>query len=300
MEENDPIEQSTEAVSEDLDLSSEVEQPQGPREYTYKVDGVEGKIEEAKLRKFLDMQDDQELPENLAKYAIAAYQKDVAASNRMSQSAQLQKEMRQLVELARDTPERFLQELGVDFEAMALMKAKELLELHRMDPKEREMLEFQRQKENWENQRRQEQLYEQQYQEQMEARAEGEYLVNQAKSVSSQMGIPYTPIVNEMFRSAMAQGLQMGKILDPADVAPYVKQEYMTLVSHAAKTMSPEQMVQTFGEDVVSKIKGAAVGRIKDPLKPTNPSVPQSKDTTPQKRASSSDIWKEMQREYGL
>jgi hypothetical protein len=299
-EENLPIEESTEEQEFGTEDIQETEAPAGPREYSYKVDGVEGKIDEIKLKKFLDIPEDQELSENLANYAIKAYQKDVAASNRMSTSAQLQKEMKQLVAMARDTPEVFLQELGIDFETLSLQKAKQLLEEHRMDPREREMLQFQREKEAWQNQRMQEQMYQQQQQEYMEAQAEGEYLVNQAQKVAASLGMPYTPIVNEMFRSAMQQGLQMNKILDPEDVGHYVKKEYDQLIAHAAKSMTPDQMVQTFGHDVVSKLKTASVSRMKDPLRSNNPPVAQENAPASRKRASSNDVWKEMREQYGI
>jgi len=301
MEENEQPTEESAVETQELPDSQEPElELTGPREYAYKVDGVEGKIEEAKLKKFLDIPEDQELPENLANYAIRAYQKDVAASNRMNTSAQLQKEVRQLVELAQNTPEQFLSHLGIDFELLALQRAKQLIDENRMDPKDREMLQFKREKEAWENQRRQEEEYQMAMQAQEDARAEGQYLYNKAKQVSESIGIPYTPVVNDMFRNAMRQGLEMGKVLDPEDVAPYVKQEYNQLISEAGKRMSPEQMVAVFGEEVVSKLKSAAVARIKDPLKQTNPIVPQSTPVQGQKRVSSNDVWKELQKEYGI
>jgi hypothetical protein len=231
----------------------------GDRKFKVKVDGIEQEVSEKDL--------------------ISCYSTNAHATKKSQEAAAIRKQAEQFIELLQTNPLKVLQNpvLGVDLKKMS---EDFLLQQYQdeIDPK------------GAENRRMKEQLEEIAAEKQTQREAEEQrrlaantqkwmdhYVRDIDSAISSSKTLPQN---NEAVYDRVIHYLQLGctdeyiarngRSASAAEVLPLVEEEFKKQTKSLYSGLSPEQLLEYFGEEIASKIRKADVARIKNP-------IPQSK-----------------------
>ena len=185
-------------------------------------------------------------------------------SKRAQEYAQLEKEIRNLIQEGTKNPRRLLKELNIDEKELArqiieqeienAQKSPEQLEKERVEAELKELKE-QREREKQDFERREfERLQEQAY----------EKYDAQMSSALDKSDLPKEPYVVKKIADYMLVALQQGYDVSPEDVLPLVREEIKTDIQALIKVMPDEVLEQFLGKDVFNRFRKKNLAKAKE------------------------------------
>lgn len=234
------------------------------RKLKLKVDGREFEEE-------IDLDDN----DNLTKQ----FQLAKVAQKRMSESSQLEKEVRSFIEELRKNPRKVLADpsIGIDVKQLAAQIIEEEIENSKKSPEqiEREKLENELKAMRSEREKEKEEGKRQEF-ERLQAQEFERYdlLMTQALEKSD---LPKSPYIVKKMADYMLLGLQNNIEVSPTDVVPLVREEMMEDLKEMFAVMPEEVIEKIVGKDVINKIRKKSIAKAKQA--PTTTTKSLAKDT---------------------
>lgn len=218
---------------------------------------------------------DEELPfeidEDQAEYMKKHLQMSRVSQKRMAESAKMQKDVEEFVNLLKTNPEAVLSDpsIGIDLKKFAAKIIEQEIENSKKSPEqvEREKLEKElkalreeREKEKESSQKKDlERLQQQEYE-------RYDILMTQALEKSD---LPKSPYVVKKMADIMLLGLENGVDVLPQDVLPLVREEIVSDLRDMFAVM-PEDVIESIvGSDKINKIRKRKVAQSKQPIAQT-------------------------------
>jgi len=207
-----------------------------------------------------------EIPDDpkAVEYMTRQLQMAKMGSKRAQEYAQLEKEIRNLIQEGTKNPRRLLKELNIDEKELArqiieqeienAQKSPEQLEKERVEAELKELKE-QREREKQDFERREfERLQEQAY----------EKYDAQMSSALDKSDLPKEPYVVKKIADYMLVALQQGYDVSPEDVLPLVREEIKTDIQALIKVMPDEVLEQFLGKDVFNRFRKKNLAKAKE------------------------------------
>lgn len=268
--------ESVEGQPENLEAAPEA--PQEKKEVKEEPKSVKKQLKKLKIKvdgKEEDLEFDPEDEEFLRKN----FQLSRAAQKRMSEKAQLEKQVEYFINELKNNPRKILADpnIGIDVKKLAAEIIEEEIQNSQKTPEqlkaeqlERELKELkeQREKESEEFKRKEfERIQEREFE-------RYDQLMTQALDSSD---LPKSPYVVKKLADYMLVGLQNGMDVTPQDVLPLVREEMMNDIKQMFSIMPEEVIEQIVGKDVINKIRKKSISKAKQ-APTTNPISSSIKD----------------------
>lgn len=274
-----------EGADEESDEEEEESEAKGKKKPGGEVQELEDLLDEDSMNKKVRIKVNGEEQVMTVKEAIKVKQLEEASRANMKQSAADRKMVRQLANLAKQDPKKFMQLVGHDPYEFAEATVAERIEMASMPKEQREAMAIKAENERLRQEN--ETFQQRQQREAHETKVSQEYetFENQITEAWEESKLPDQPL----FRSSIAQAMladrkakvqeaiDMGhdpKSIDPASfltaqqATAIVKENWVESVRSTFKNMDAEAILEVLDKDTVTKVRKASIKRVSDKTSP--------------------------------
>ena len=204
------------------------------------------------------------------------YSKSRGAEKKFSEAAKMRQEAEQLVHLLKSDPRKVLENpaLGINFRELAENFIKEQIEQELMDPRERQLREYERKVKAMESEKAEREKSEKAAQEKaLIDRYTQEYDKKIAEALTSG-GLPKTPRTVRRMAELMEKNIEYGYELEPKDLVAMVRQGYIDDMKELFGATDGDTLLSILGDDVSNKIRKSDLKRLKAQQTASQPTTP--------------------------
>ena len=264
-----------------------------PVEHTVKIDGQEHTVSAAKVRKYLELGEEEPITPRMLKL----FSKGVAADNRFRTAAGSRKQVEDVVERIKKNPMLLLEKM-MDRQDMLDLMEKAIIErakLEAMDPKEREQME---RRKYLEKRAAQADEMERRQKERKLSEQSSRYRQTLEKDFSEALketGVPVTQrTMRRMAEIAKAHYSARGKIPSPKRMAQHLKEQRSAEIERSFSEMDGETLLSQLGPEAAKKIQKALGKKHKASQKRTSKSNATKRRPKPEDRLSTRDFFRRL------
>lgn len=191
------------------------------------------------------------------------YQKYKSADKRYQEAAQIRKQAEGVIEYFRQNPAEAMRHLGLDPHKVAEETMLAHIEEMMMDPKDRELKTYKQQVEEYRKAEREaKEKADREKAEQLKMQMSAE-LSNEIIEALNTESLPRTPWTIKRMASYLYEAESRKIPVTAKDVVKQVKKDYLEDQKVLFGEMDVEKIVETFGEDILKKIRKWDIDRIK-------------------------------------
>jgi hypothetical protein len=234
---------------------------------------------------------------------ITFAQKAAAADQRFQEAAQIRSDMESLFTNLKENPFPILERLGINVREVAESYLYDLVQFEGLPEPERKRIEAERKLKTLEEQQaEQAKLAEEQQFEADTAKAMDAYSNQIIGALSKIPSLPKTEKVVQRIAAYMYDGVQQGIDVTAEQAAQLVQQDLTNEYKHLASTMTPEQLIEMFGDEVAGKILQHKKGKVTKPENRATPAnqAPNRAPAKKQGKKSFSDFRSEIRKANGM
>lgn len=246
-ENQDVVNESEEQGQEQKEAAKEVQQLK--KKLKLKVDGEE--IEDE-----IDFNDEEGLKRKL--------QLSYAAKKRMEEAKAAKAKAFEIIKAFEEDPSNVFKKLGSKGREAAERYLLEQIQEEMLDPKEKELRDLKKFKEEIEKER--ETAKEAAKRKELEAQ-EAKYAEDFQKTIISALdksGLPKSPESIKRMAQLMSKNLELGLELTPEELAHEVKNDLQGMLKSLIKEASGDQLVAMFGEDIANRIRKYDIQKLQE------------------------------------
>ena len=216
-----------------------------------------------------------ELPEEAAEYMTKQLQMSKAASKRMAEHADLQKQINSFITDLRKDPRKILSDpnIGIDLKQLAASVIEDEIERSKKSPEqlEKEKLEQRLRDIEAERAKEKEEMQKQQF-ELLQSQAYDEY-DKQITSAIEGSKLPKSPYIVKKVADYMLMGLQEGLDIQASDVLPLVEEEMHSDLKQMFEVLPEDVIERLVGKETISKLRKKNVAKAKAAVAAPNTQV---------------------------
>lgn len=246
--------------------------PPPPRRLKVKVDGEETEVDEAEL--------------------LRGYQTSRAAAKRMEEVARQRKEVeaaQRALKARLEAPEvkAIMAEMGLDDpeDAIAILRARKLVEREQMSPEQRALADERRRREEAERKYFEKEKAETKARTDAETRAEIQRINIEIPEAAAKVGLPKSPRAGQLVIGHMLKMIEAGEVANAHEAARYAMDVIRAEHRDLTASMDDAQLEAYLGKETVARILKRSVERARgqvaaDPNPPPGPAVAGEKPRT--------------------
>jgi hypothetical protein len=207
-------------------------------------------------------------PDRAQKYLVKL-QKSQAAEQRLKEATLSRREAEDLKARMKADPWKALEEMGINPDEAAAQRVWEKLQLEGMTPEQRELHELKAKHSALEKERAAEkERIEAQQNEAETAKWRDHYANLTLETMKSAPDLPQTEETAQRMISYLSRAMAQGIELTQPQLVALVRDDYAKAFSYL-KSLSPDKLVETLGEDGVKKIREFELAKLKQTQAPT-------------------------------
>lgn len=236
-------------VSADSDnkgaVAQETESGSAPEKKSYKVkvDGQELDVTEEAL--------------------VKEYELKQASYKRMQEAARKERELQAIYEQIEADPIKFLESKNKNAREAAEKYLAKVLQAEMMSPEEREQQKVKEELEKYKSEEKKRAEKEEAARIAQEEQKEAARLDDEISTALEQSQLAKTPYTIKRIAHKMYTNIKAGIDISAKDAIEMVQEEDFNDIKVSAKDLSGEQLIKLLGDDLVSKIRKAELGRLK-------------------------------------
>lgn len=263
-----------------------------PVEHTVKIDGQEHTVSAAKVRKYLELEEEEPITPRMLKL----FSKGMAADNRFRNAAGSRKQVEDVVERIKKNPMMLLEKMMGRQDMLDLMEQAiiERAKLEAMDPKEREQMERRKylekraaQADEMEKRQKEHKLSEQ------SARYR-QTLEKDFSAALQEAGVPVNQrTMRRMAEVAKAHYNARGKLPSPKRMAQHLKEQRSMELERSFADMDGDTLLEQLGPDAAKRIQKALGKKHKAQQRKTRKNTVQRKPKA-EERLSTKDFFRRL------
>lgn len=256
------IESTSVDTSSDASQSSGQTAAQAAAEQVKRLNALRLKVDGQELEEELpfEIPDDPEAVE----YMTRQLQMAKMGSKRAQEYAQLEKEIRNLIQEGTKNPRRLLKELNIDEKELARQIIEQEIENSQKSPEQLEKERIEAELKSLKEEReREKQDFERREFERLQEQAYEKYDA-QMSTALEKSDLPKEPYVVKKMADYMLVALQQGYDVSPEDVLPLVRDEIKNDIQALIKVMPDEVLEQFLGKDVFNRFRKKNLAKAKE------------------------------------
>lgn len=254
--------QSVDTSSTPESVQSAGQAAQAAAEQVKKLNALRLKVDGHELEEELpfEIPDDPEAVE----YMTRQLQMAKMGSKRAQEYAQLEKEIRNLIQEGTKNPRRLLKELNIDEKELARQIIEQEIENSQKSPEQLEKERIEAELKSLKEEReREKQDFERREFERLQEQAYEKY-DSQMSAALDKSDLPKEPYVVKKIADYMLVALQQGYDVSPEDVLPLVRDEIKSDIQALIKVMPDEVLEQFLGKDVFNRFRKKNLAKAKE------------------------------------
>jgi len=263
-----------------------------PVEHTVKIDGEEHSVSAAKVRKYLELEEEEPITPRMLKL----FSKGMAADNRFRNAAGSRKQVEDVVERIKKNPMMLLEKMMDRKDMLDLMEQAiiERAKLEAMDPKEREQME---RRKYLEKRAAQADEMEKRQSDRKLSEQSARYRQTLEKDFSAALqeaGVPVNQrTMRRMAEVAKAHYSARGKLPSPKRMAQHLKEQRSVELERSFADMDGDTLLEQLGPDAAKRIQKALGKKHKAQQRKTRKNTVQRKPKG-EERLSTKDFFRRL------
>lgn len=251
-----------------------------PRRFKVKIDGDEREVEEEEL--------------------LRGYQTSRAAAKRMEEAAKLRKEAEaqaKALKARHEAPEvkAIMAEYALEDpeDAIAILRARKLVEREQMSPEQRALADERRRREETERKLAEREKAEAQAKQEAETRAEIQRINVEIPEAAAKVGLPKSPRAGKLMIDHMLRMINAGEVGDAHEAARYAMDVIRAEHRDLTAAMDDAQLEAYLGKEAVARILKRSVEKARGQVQADpNPPPPPPPAERPRSSALSPEEWR--------